>query len=230
MDVLDNIKKAGSTVSKEAGKFSRVQLQQLKLRSLQGDVSRAEQELGALAFDLLERGELTHPALELQRARIQEALAAVADKEAEIEKIKAEPDEGEAEAGGRSAYVERLKTQLGEWSADIEKLKARAGKISADAKAEYEAQLGTLRQQRDALAAKVSELQGASDEAWDDLKRGVQEAWDRARVSFQAALSRFGGREGDAAQPSLTSAGQPALPEAPPALPEAEPQENAPQS
>lgn len=191
MGMVDNIKKAGGNVSKGAGKFTQVQIQQRKLRSLQGDVGRAEQEMGGLVFDLVERGDLVHPALDAPQARIREASALVADKEAEIAKLKAEP-EGEDAESARDDYVERLKTQLGGWSADIEMLKARAGKISDDAKAEYEEQLAGLREQRDALAARVAELQAASDDAWEGLKQGAQTAWDRAKDSFQKAMSRFG--------------------------------------
>ncbi|HET6496000.1 MAG TPA: hypothetical protein VFH61_11640 [Thermoleophilia bacterium] len=195
MGVVDNIKKAGGSVSKGAGKFTQVQLQQRKLRSLQGDVGRAEEEMGGLVFDLIERGDLVHPALDAPQERIREASMLVAEKETEIAELKAKP-EGEDAGSARDAYVERLKTQLGGWSADIEMLKARAGKISADARAEYEEQLAGLREQRDSLAAKVSDLQAASDEAWDGLKQGVQVAWDRAKDSFQKAISRFG-RDGD---------------------------------
>lgn len=190
MGVVEDIKKAGSTVTKEASKFTQIQLQQRKLRSLQGDLARAEQEMGGLVYDLIEHGELTHAALDVAQAKIKVARDLVAEKENEIAKLKAEMSE---EVGGaREAYVERLKTQLGEWSADIEKLKGRASKISAEAKAEYEEQLGSLRQQRDALAARVSDLQEASDEAWEEVKKGVQTAWDRAKESFQKAMSRFG--------------------------------------
>jgi chromosome segregation ATPase len=196
MGVVDNIKKAGGSVSKGAGKFTQIQIQQRKLRSLQGDVGRAEQEMGGLVFDLVERGDLVHPALDAPQAKVREASALVDAKEAEIAKLKAEP-EGEDGVSARDAYVERLKTQLGGWSADIEMLKARAGKISADAKAEYEEQLAGLREQRDTLAAKVADLQAASDEAWEGLKQGVQAAWDRAKDNFQKAVSRFG-RDGGA--------------------------------
>jgi phage host-nuclease inhibitor protein Gam len=190
MGVVNDIKKAGSTVTKEASKFTQVQLQQRKLRSLQGDVARAEQEMGGMVYDLAEHGELTHPALDATQARIKVTRDLVAEKENEIAKLKSEISEDVG--GARDAYVERLKTQLGEWSADIEKLKARAGKISADARAEYDEQLANLRQQRDAMAARISDLQEASDEAWDDVKQGVQAAWDLAKESFQKAMARFG--------------------------------------
>lgn len=199
MSVSNNIKKAGTTVSKagttvstEARKFSQVQLLQRKLRTLQGDVARAEEEMGGLVFDLVERGDLTHPSLDPSQARIKVARDLVTEKETEIAKLKAKDARSP-----RDAYVEQLKTQLGGWSADIEKLKARASKISADARAEYEEQLAGLREQRDALAAKVTELQEASDEAWDDVEKGAQAAWDGAKESFQKAMSRFG-RDGGA--------------------------------
>ncbi len=196
MDVVDDIKKAASTVSREATKFSQVQLQQLKVRSLQGDVARAEQEMGSLVMDLRERGELPHQALDAPQAKIEQARLAVTEKEAEITRLKSEYTEGVQ--GARDVYVERLKTQLGEWSADIEMLKARAGRVSADARGEYEEQLAGLREQRDSLAARVKDLQEAGDDAWDDIKQGVQEAWDRAKASFQKAMARFGRNgEGD---------------------------------
>ena len=130
----------------------------------------------------------------------------MAEKEAEIAALKAEGGRGEeiaaeetAEevgrgdgASARDAYVEKLKVQLGEWSADIEKLKAGASRVSAEAKVDYEEQVAGLRKQRDSLASKVTDLQEASDEAWDELKQAAQAAWDRARESFQKAMSRFG--------------------------------------
>lgn len=195
MGVVNDIKKAGSTVQKEASKFTHVQLEQRKLRSLQGDVARAEQEAGALVCELAERGEIAHAALDAPLAKVTQARSVAAEKEAEIARLKTELSEDVGAT--RDAYVERLKTQLGGWSADIEKLKARASKISTDAKSEYEEQLADLRKQRDALAARVTDLQEASDEAWDDLKQGVQAAWDRAKESFQKTMARFG-RDGGA--------------------------------
>lgn len=204
MGIIEGLKKAGSSVSEGAGrasKLSQAQLQQLKLKSLQDDVATAQEELGALVFDLIERGELAHGELDASHTKIKEALALVAEKETEIATLRAESRRGEemteqVEAGdsasARDAYVEKLKTQLGEWSADIEKLKARASRVSAEAKAEYEEQVAGLREQRDVLAAKVTDLQEASDEAWSDIKQGVQAAWDRAKESFQKAMSRFG--------------------------------------
>jgi hypothetical protein len=46
--------------------------------------------MGALVYDLMERGELSHPGLGAAQSMISEAQAQVAAKEAEIEALKAE--------------------------------------------------------------------------------------------------------------------------------------------
>lgn len=205
---FDEIKKAGSAAGSavtegavKVVKLSQAEIEKHRLKSLRVYLASAQQEMGALVYELVERGELLHPELEACQATISEALALVAEKEAEIATLKAEGGRGEEtteEVGrgegtnGRDAYVEKLKIQLGEWSADIEKLKVGASRVSAEAKVEYEEQIAGLRKQRDSLASKVTDLQEASDEAWDEVKQGVQAAWERAKESFQKAMSRFG--------------------------------------
>ena len=97
MGVFDEIKKAGSkaggAVSEGAakvGKLSQVEMEKRKLKSLLDEVASAQQELGAAAYELMERGELSNPGLDAARARISEAQARVSDKEAEIEALRAE--------------------------------------------------------------------------------------------------------------------------------------------
>lgn len=64
----------------------------MKLKSLQGDVEKAIGELGHDAFDLIDKGELTHPSLEPAITKVREAKQLVADKEAEIVAIRAAGD------------------------------------------------------------------------------------------------------------------------------------------
>ncbi len=100
MGLFDQVKKAATTVGSEAGKAGRVAQAQVKLKSLQGDVGDAEKELGQAAFSLLDSGQLQAPALDAQMAKVREAKAAVAAKEAEIAAIKAEGEEGGAPPAG----------------------------------------------------------------------------------------------------------------------------------
>ena len=102
MGIFDEIKKvgsaAGSAVSEGAakvGKLSQVEIEKRKLKSLQDEVASAQQEMGALVYDLMERGELSHPGLGAAQSMISEAQAQVSAKEAEIEAMKAEARDSE---------------------------------------------------------------------------------------------------------------------------------------
>ena len=44
---------------------------------------------------------------------------------------------------------------------------------------------------RDEAQAKMKEAQHASDEAWDDMRKGFQTAWDGISKSFHDAMNRF---------------------------------------
>lgn len=99
MGFLDDLKKAASSVASDAGKASKVAQAQIKLKSLQGDVADANKELGAVAYDLAARGAISHPELEGPIAKVREAQALVAQKEAEIAELRAQgPEHGEAQA------------------------------------------------------------------------------------------------------------------------------------
>lgn len=93
--VAGEVKEAASAVGSEAGKAGRVAQAQMKLKSLQGDVSDAERELGKAAFGLAETDQLQTPALAEAVAKVREAKAAVAAKEAEIAAIKSEGETAE---------------------------------------------------------------------------------------------------------------------------------------
>lgn len=88
MAIIDDLKKTGSSVAEGAGRTAKVAQAQLKLQSLKWDVSTAKKELGAVAFDLLERGEVANAELDAPLAKMKDALALVAAKEAEISALK----------------------------------------------------------------------------------------------------------------------------------------------
>ena len=90
MGFLNDLKKAAGNVASDAGRASKVAQAQLKLKSLQGDVGTAERELGAVAFGLIASGAISHPELEAATAKVKDAQAFVAEKEAEIAELKAQ--------------------------------------------------------------------------------------------------------------------------------------------
>jgi len=91
----------------------------------------------------------------------------------------------------RDLYLEKVQAQLDEWDADIEKLKARANKASADAKLEYKSRIESLKHKREKAGDKLDELRSASDDAWEDLKIGLESAKNALGSSLKSAASHF---------------------------------------
>jgi len=91
----------------------------------------------------------------------------------------------------KEAYRQKLEAQMREWSAKIDVMKAKADQAEADAKIEYQNRIEDLRQKKEALQAKLSELQNASDAAWKDIKAGTERAAADLKDALQSALSKF---------------------------------------
>ncbi len=90
MGIFDSIKDKAEDLAGDAERAGKVGAAQVKLRSLKGDVSEAMEALGREVFGLVEKGELTHAGLDAVVAKAREAKKAVAEKQAEIERLKAE--------------------------------------------------------------------------------------------------------------------------------------------
>lgn len=91
----------------------------------------------------------------------------------------------------KNAYEQKLQAQLDGWTAEIHKLKAKADKAEADAKIEYYKQIEELRFMQESATNKLAEFKDAGDDAWEDLKTGIDSAWDTLGNAMKAATSRF---------------------------------------
>ncbi|MBC7803408.1 MAG: hypothetical protein H7Y16_05965 [Candidatus Parcubacteria bacterium] len=93
--------------------------------------------------------------------------------------------------GKREDYVDTLKAQIDQWSADIGKWEAKADQAHADARADFEKRLEALRAHREQAMYQLTLLNSAAGEAWRDLARGADEAWERMRGAMEDASSHF---------------------------------------
>ncbi len=91
----------------------------------------------------------------------------------------------------RDEYVQKLKAQIDEWNAEAARWEERARQAQGGIKTEYERQLETFREKSKQATAELARLQHASADAWLEMMRaadasmkGMQEAFDRARRSF----------------------------------------------
>ncbi len=91
----------------------------------------------------------------------------------------------------QEAYVEKVKSKIDQWNAEIEKFQAKARGAAADARIEYEEQVAELKDRRDTLREKISDLETAGEQAWDDLQEGTEEALGRVEAAFARARERF---------------------------------------
>ena len=91
----------------------------------------------------------------------------------------------------KQIYEDKLKAQLNEWDAKIDVLKAKADKAGTAAKADYYETIEDLKKKRNSAKEKLGELRAATDDAWEDLKDGLESAWSALGSAVKSATSRF---------------------------------------
>lgn len=91
----------------------------------------------------------------------------------------------------REEYIRKTEAKLREWNAEIEKYEAKAKALQADVHAEYDRHIQELKKRRDETQAKLEELRLASDSAWQDVKKGLDNAWSALGDAFSSAANKF---------------------------------------
>ena len=92
-------------------------------------------------------------------------------------------------------YLEQMKKQYDElnyrWSRERDKFEANLQHESADVRKKYEEAREEYRQFRSEMKEKIAGLEDASDNAWDDLKDGAEDAWGVMSKAFDKASAHF---------------------------------------
>jgi len=97
MGFFDKVKEKAGDIASDTARAGKVAQAQMKIKSIQGDIEKAKVEIGAAALELIEKGELSNPAFDAGLAKVKEARASIAAKEAEIAELKAQgADDAEA--------------------------------------------------------------------------------------------------------------------------------------
>jgi len=91
----------------------------------------------------------------------------------------------------RDAFVKKIKARIDEWNAEIDRLKARAEQAEADARIEYHDEIQELKNYRNDARKKLDKLQHAGEGAWEDLRAGVEMAFDAMNQAVNSARNRF---------------------------------------
>jgi hypothetical protein len=91
----------------------------------------------------------------------------------------------------KQAYEKKLQAKLDEWSAEIDKLKAKADSAGADLQLDYNRRIEDLLSMQKAANERLVALRDASDDAWQDLKVGMESAVDSLGNALRSARTRF---------------------------------------
>lgn len=91
----------------------------------------------------------------------------------------------------KQAYQKKIQAQLDEWSAEIDKLRAKADRADADAEIALNREIDNLRDKRNQARQKLDELSSAGEDAWEDIKTGVEAASNALGQAVRSAQSRF---------------------------------------
>ena len=91
----------------------------------------------------------------------------------------------------KDAYREKLEAQLDEQRARLELLKAKAKRAAADAKIMAYEEIADADAKLAALKSRLKELGNASGDAWQDMRAGIEKAWDDLTESCNKAARRF---------------------------------------
>lgn len=91
----------------------------------------------------------------------------------------------------KKSFLQKLAVQLQEWDTEIDELKVKAHLAKADAKDELLKQIEELRVKRDTAQTKLKQMQEVSDEAWDDIRTGLEKSWTELSGAFRSAMAKF---------------------------------------
>jgi TolA-binding protein len=91
----------------------------------------------------------------------------------------------------KEEFQNKLEAQLKQSDAEIAKLREKGRELKDEAKADWERKMADLETKRDAARAKLAEIGASSAEAWKEVQKGAQAAWDELDQAFREASQEF---------------------------------------
>jgi hypothetical protein len=91
----------------------------------------------------------------------------------------------------KEEFQKKLAARLKELDDEIVKLREKGRDLTDKAKANWDQKLAELETKRDAVRAKLAEVGNSSAEAWKDVQKGAQSAWDELDKAVRDASREF---------------------------------------
>jgi len=102
-----------------------------------------------------------------------------------------ESHEAEAAKRERQQYQEKIEAKLRELDQEIDALKAKTAKQGKAAGKQLNQQMAELDQKREVAHQELEKLKNSSQEAWQDMKAGIDAAMDDLGTAYKRAASHF---------------------------------------
>lgn len=95
----------------------------------------------------------------------------------------------------KDSYLQKMKEKFDDlnykWNIERNKLEAKTQQAKAEVKEKFEEKLKTLQDRREQMRQKLDQIDNAGEEAWRDIKEGVDSAWQSLNEAIKKARSHF---------------------------------------
>lgn len=91
----------------------------------------------------------------------------------------------------RKEYISKAKKDLELINARISAFEAKASEKTGEVRQELKSELNGIRESRARAKRRLAELRLASKPAWDDAKKGVEQAWHSLSDAIDSATKRL---------------------------------------
>jgi hypothetical protein len=91
----------------------------------------------------------------------------------------------------KEEFQKNFDARLKNMDTEIAKLREQGRDLKDEAKVKWDQKLADLETKRDVASAKLADLVQSSAEAWKDVQKGAQSAWDELDKAFQDASHEY---------------------------------------
>jgi hypothetical protein len=86
----------------------------------------------------------------------------------------------------KDSYSKKMKAKFDElndkWQIERKKLEGRAQHGKVEVKKKFEEQMKILKKSREKMSQKLNQIDDAGEDAWKDIKKGVDNAWQAVKT------------------------------------------------
>ena len=95
----------------------------------------------------------------------------------------------------KDSFLQKMKEKFDDlnykWNIERNKLEAKTQQAKIEVKEKFDEKLKTLQERRQQMRQKLEQIDNASEEAWRDIKEGVDSAWQSLNEAIKKARSHF---------------------------------------